>query len=213
MRVLQDHTELGSGFAIASADLEMRGGGDLLGAQQHGYIEAVGFDTYVELLDEAVQSARGDISRTRLDPEIEVPVSALISEDYMPEMDDRLQAYRALASCREVPEIRRLLSEWEDTWGEPPRSVLNLGWQAEIRALARDLGIERIHWLKVRAHLDFHPTTPVPPDRIVRLLDDQPQRFSMDGDSGDGRRLVVRFTPEEAEHPFQFLHWALRQLN
>jgi transcription-repair coupling factor (superfamily II helicase) len=211
MRVLQDHTELGSGFAIASADLEMRGGGDLLGAQQHGHIEAVGFDTYVELLEAAVQAARGDIGRTQLDPEIEVPVSALIPDDYMPDMDDRLQAYRALASCREVSEIRRLLADWEGSWGEPPRPVLNLGWQAEIRALARDLGIERVHWLSLRAHLDFHPTTRVEPEQIVDLLRDQPQRFSMNSDKG-GRRLVVRCTPEEAEHPFQFLHWALRQL-
>jgi transcription-repair coupling factor (superfamily II helicase) len=219
LQVLQENQELGSGMAVAQADLELRGAGDLLGESQHGQIAEVGIDVYIELLSEAVADARGELARKRLEPELEIPVRALIPDAYIDRMEDRLGAYRQLAAAQTVLDVRRVVESWEDLYGEPPPEVLNLGWMAEARLRCRDLGVERVSWLKVRLMIDLHPTTIVPPARVARLLKTQPQRFSMSDaafrgvpDAEPGHRLICRFSPEEAEYPFRFLHWALRQL-
>ena len=219
LQVLQDNQDLGAGMQVATADMELRGSGDLLGDSQHGQIDAVGLDTYIELLDEAVAHARGELSRQRLDPEIELPVKAIIPDDYIDEVPARLGAYRELSTCRTVDDVRRLIDRWESEWGEPPPEVLNLGWSAEARIRCRALGIERVTWMRVRVVLDFHPTTKVKPSRVAELVTRQPSRFSLNsGPSGGaeaaepGHRLVVRFSPEEAETPYRFLHWVFRQL-
>lgn len=211
LRVLQENTELGSGFAVASADMEIRGAGDLLGRSQHGHIQSIGFDAYVEVLEEAIAAARGDLTRSRLDPELEIPVPALIPEAYMETPEERLVAYRALALAATAADIRALVGRWERSLGEPPQPVLNLAWKTEVRLRCRELGILRLHWLKVRVILEFHGTTTVPPARIARLVTEQRQRFSLVARS-EGRRLAVRFTPVEGETPFRFLHWVLRQI-
>lgn len=211
MRVIQENTDLGAGFAIASADMELRGSGNLLGKNQHGHIQSVGLDTYVELLEEAAATASGEMSRRRLDPELEIPVSALIPDDYMPDIEDRLSAYRRIATATSRPEVRDLITGWEDAWGEPPPEVLNLGWTAEAKLRCRDLGIDRIDWLGVRVVLRFHETTPVPPQRLADLISSNPRRFTMSNRDGS-TKLIVRFTPAEGEWPFRFLHWVFREL-
>ncbi len=218
LRVLQDHQDLGAGMAIASADLEIRGSGDLLGESQHGQIAAVGLDTYIELLEEAVADARGDLNRQRLDPEIEIPVPTLIPDHWVDDVNERLTEYRRLAACQTVAEVRDLVTRWEDVYGEPPPEVLNLGWQAETRIRCRELGIERVSWLRVRVVLDFHHTTTVPPERVARVLKQNPDRFGVSNashsaipDVNPGYRLFARFESDEAEYPFRFLHWVFRQ--
>jgi transcription-repair coupling factor (superfamily II helicase) len=216
LRALQEHSDLGSGFAIATRDMEVRGSGTLLGEAQHGHIEAVGFDTYVELLEEAIAIARGDMTLKRLDPEIEIPVPMLIPEDWMPELQDRLTAYRELAMGRSTDQVRAVLSDWEDRFGEPPPEVLNLGWAAEAKVRARHLGIAHIRWHKVRVDLDFDSSSPVPRETIVALVSQDGQRFRLapipSQESTEAGRLVVRFTPAEGQWPFRFLHWLFRQL-
>ena len=215
LRALQEHSDLGAGFAIATRDMEVRGSGTLLGEAQHGHIEAVGFDTYVELLEEAIAVARGDMSRKRLDPQIEVPIATLIPEDWMPDIQDRLTAYRELATSRSTDEVRSVLSDWEDRFGEPPPEVLNLGWAAEAKVRARHLGIAHIRWHQVRVDLDFDASSPVPPEAVVALVNQDGQRFNLapipGQESSGATRLVVRFTPAEGEWPFRFLHWIFRQ--
>jgi transcription-repair coupling factor (superfamily II helicase) len=216
LRALQEHTELGSGFALATRDMEVRGSGTLLGEAQHGHIQAVGLDTYVELLEQAIASAKGDIAATRLDPEIDVPVPCLLPESYMPELSDRIGAYRRIASARTTGQVRSLIADWEETWGEPPPEVLNLGWSAETKVYCRDLGIRHVRWKQVRVSLDFATHTPVDPARIVALVSQQPERFALSTvPSSDPpiQRLTVRFSPEEGTWPFRFLHWLLRQLD
>jgi len=215
LRALQEHSDLGAGFAIATRDMEVRGSGTLLGEAQHGHIEAVGFDTYVELLEEAIAVARGDMSRKRLDPQIEIPVATLIPEDWMPDLQDRLTAYRELATSRSTDQVRSVLSDWEDRFGEPPPEVLNLGWAAEAKVRARALGIAHIRWHQVRVDLDFDPSSPVSPETVVSMVNQDGQRFSLSPIPGQeesgARRLVVRFTPAEGEWPFRFLHSVFRQ--
>ena len=215
LRALQEHTELGSGFALATRDMEVRGSGTLLGDAQHGHIQAVGLDTYVELLEEAIASAKGELASTRLDPEIDVPVPCLLPESYMPELEDRISAYRRLSSARTTADVRGVIAGWEESWGEPPPEVLNLGWSAETKVRCRDLGIAHVRWKQVRVSLDFAAHTAVDPGRIVTMAQQQPERFSLatvPGSEPATQRLTVRFSPEEGTWPFRFLHWLLRQL-
>jgi transcription-repair coupling factor (superfamily II helicase) len=219
LRVLQENQELGSGLMIAEADLELRGSGDLLGESQHGAIHELGLDTYVEMLDAAVAHARGDLARERLDPEVEVPVRALLPESYIEDLDRRLGEYRRLSATRSVPELRDLLSSWEDEYGAPPEEVLNLGWLTETRLRCRGLGIERIAWLKVRLLIDLHATTTIQEQQLAQLIRRDPQRFRRSdaahkgvADADPGRRLEVRFSAEEGAHPFRLLHWVLASL-
>jgi transcription-repair coupling factor (superfamily II helicase) len=216
LRALQEHTELGSGFALATRDMEIRGSGTLLGDAQHGHIQAVGLDTYVELLEEAIASAKGELAATRLDPEIEVPVPCLLPESYMPELDDRIAAYRRLSAARSTAEVRALIGAWEETWGEPPPEVLNLGWSAETKVRCRDLGIQQIRWMQVRVSLDFAVHTQVDPDGLVALVGQQSERFSLSvvpRTEPPVSRLMVRFSPEEGRWPFRFIHWLLGRLD
>jgi transcription-repair coupling factor (superfamily II helicase) len=216
LRALQEHTELGSGFALATRDMEIRGSGTLLGDAQHGHIQAVGLDTYVELLEEAIASAKGELAATRLDPEIEVPVPCLLPESYMPELDDRIAAYRRLSAARSTAQVRALIGAWEETWGEPPPEVLNLGWSAETKVRCRDLGIQQIRWMQVRMSLDFAAHTQVDPDELVALVGQQSERFSLSvvpRTDPPVSRLMVRFSPEEGRWPFRFIHWLLGRLD
>jgi len=213
LRTLLENTELGAGFQVASMDLEIRGSGNLLGEEQHGQIQAVGFDTYVELLEEAVQEAGGELARQRIDPEIDVPVTALLPEDYVPDLDARLHEYRRLAVCTTPQQVRDLVDEWEDRFGNPPVAVLNLGWLAETKVRARELGIERVSWLKVKVVLQFSPQTPLDPKKVVELVTAESKRFTLaKATEGGPTRLEVRFTPEEGEMPFRFLYWVFKRL-
>ncbi len=208
LRVLLEHQDLGSGFLVASADLEQRGAGTLLGDNQHGHVDAVGFDTYVELLDEVLAEARGELHRKRLDPEVEVPVPAFIPESLVPGIEERLSEYRYLSGAENTGQLRSLLDGMEDRYGELPVEVLNLGWLLETRLRCRELGIRRISWLKVRVDLEMDDQTPINAARLAALVKRLPNRFQL----REGGRLDVRFTDEEATYPFRFLYWLLTLL-
>ncbi len=128
LTTLSDHTELGSGFAIAMRDLELRGAGDLLGDEQSGHVAAVGFELYVALLDEAVEQLQaGDGAapaeeRVRLD----VDVDAYLPPDYVPFEAAKIDVHRRIAAAREPGELRALRAELRDRFGPPPQSVTNL---------------------------------------------------------------------------------------
>jgi transcription-repair coupling factor (superfamily II helicase) len=117
---------------------------------------------------------------------------------------------------RSTDQVRAVLSDWEDRFGEPPPEVLNLGWAAEAKVRARHLGIAHIRWHKVRVDLDFDSSSPVPRETIVALVSQDGQRFRLapipSQESTEAGRLVVRFTPAEGQWPFRFLHWLFRQL-
>ena len=208
LRVLLDHQDLGSGFAVAGADLEQRGAGTVLGDSQHGHVDAVGFETYVELLEDVLAEARGELHRKRLDPEVEVPVPAFIPESLIDGMEDRLTEYRRLASAESPAQLRAQLDALEERTGELPTEVLNLGWLLETRLRCRDLGIARLSWLKVRAELQLDASTSLVPAKLTALVARLPNRLSQP----EPGRLQVRFSDEEAEYPFRFLHWLLELL-
>jgi len=210
IRVVVENQSLGSGFHVAAADLELRGGGNLLGAAQSGNIDQVGYETWLELLEEAVHAARGEMERERIDPIIEVPVPAFLPDILVKDTEERLSWYRRISAAHGEREIERTLEELESEHGELPAPARNLGDLAIARLACRELGIVRCTWLKVRVLLELHPSSPLGAERTGAAARRHPKRFELE--ENRARTVAVRFTPEEANTPFRFLKWVFAQL-
>src|SRR5262249_27550796 len=123
IEALERHTELGSGFKIASLDLELRGAGDLLGAEQSGNVASVGLDLFCQMLDEASAELRGETVVHDVDPDLSFDVSALLPDECVSEVGVRLSLYKRLASAVDEAEVGQLAVEMEDRFGPPPAPV------------------------------------------------------------------------------------------
>src|SRR5215813_9230348 len=179
LRVLQELTELGSGFKLALRDLEIRGAGNLLGAEQHGHIAAVGFDLYSKLLAEAVAELKGEKTGVAVEPVISVNTEGFLPEDYVPEVNQRLAFYKRLAGASGDDAVAELRAELVDRFGPPPSEVEQLLDIVRIRGAARNLGIERIEAGSGRALLTFAPSTKVDPATLVGLVQKSRGRLAM----------------------------------
>ena len=143
LAAIRDFAEFGSGFKIAMRDLEIRGAGNLLGAEQSGHMMSVGYDMYLKLLDEAVLEERGEKPKEP-DCTADLNVTANVDKDYVSRGEERMDLYRRMAAIREQPDADDLLDEIIDRYGDPPKGVLNLIDIALLRANARKLAIKDI---------------------------------------------------------------------
>jgi transcription-repair coupling factor (superfamily II helicase) len=170
IEALERHTELGSGFQIASLDLELRGAGDLLGAEQSGNVVSVGFDMFCRMLEQAVQEMRGEEVQHEVDPELSVDVEALLPEDYVADVGVRLSLYKRLASAVDEAHVSEIAVEMEDRFGAPPdaarRLVKLMSLKTELRRL-RVLGCEA-NARVVTLHL--REDTPLDPAKVTTLI-------------------------------------------
>jgi transcription-repair coupling factor (superfamily II helicase) len=141
LEALQRFTELGAGFQIASQDLEIRGGGELLGAKQSGSIAAVGFDQYVKMLEAAVAELRGEPIHSEVDPELTIEIPGFIPDDYVPDPGQRLELYKRLSAVVDDDELKSVMNEISDRYGPLPGDVILLGELMGIKAMARRLGV------------------------------------------------------------------------
>jgi transcription-repair coupling factor (superfamily II helicase) len=170
LRVIEELTGLGGGFKLALRDLEIRGAGNLLGAEQHGHIAAVGFDLYTKLLEEAVRELKGEPAAGGVEPAIAVDAEALLPETYVPDVHQRLALYKRLADLGRLEEIDDMRAELTDRFGALPAAVEVLLDVVGLRVRARALGIERIEASAGRARLTFSSSTPVAPERLLALM-------------------------------------------
>ncbi|MBS2015266.1 MAG: transcription-repair coupling factor, partial [Deltaproteobacteria bacterium] len=170
IEALERHTELGSGFKIASLDLELRGAGDLLGAEQSGNVASVGLDMFCSMLDEAVHELRGEPVVHDVDPELSFDVTALLPDDYVSDVGVRLSLYKRLASAIDEAQVGELAIEMEDRFGPPPPEakclVRLMTLKCELRKL-RVLGCEA-HARSVTLHL--RDDTPLDPRKVLELV-------------------------------------------
>jgi transcription-repair coupling factor (superfamily II helicase) len=170
IEALERHTELGSGFQIASLDLELRGAGDLLGAEQSGNVASVGFDMFCRMLDEAVHEMRGEEVAHDVDTDLSFDAEALLPEDYVTDVGVRLSLYKRLASAADEAHVAEIAAEMEDRFGQPPeearRLVKLMSLKTELRRL-RALGCEANARL-VTLHL--RDDTPLDPAKIAVLI-------------------------------------------
>ena len=143
LAAIRDFAEFGSGFKIAMRDLEIRGAGNLLGAEQSGHMMSVGYDMYLKLLDEAVLEERGEAPKEP-DCTADLNVTANVDKDYVSRGEERMDLYRRMAAIRNQEDADDLLDEMIDRYGDPPKGVLNLVEIALLRANARKVGITEI---------------------------------------------------------------------
>jgi transcription-repair coupling factor (superfamily II helicase) len=140
LETLQRFTELGAGFQIASQDLEIRGGGELLGAKQSGSIAAVGFDQYTRMLERAVAELGGKPIHSEIDPELAIEHPGFIPDDYVPDPNQRLELYKRLSAIENDDELAGVMSEIADRYGPLPGEVILLGELMGVKAIARSIG-------------------------------------------------------------------------
>jgi len=144
LKTIGENTDLGSGFTIAMRDLELRGAGNLLGADQSGHIAAVGFDLYCQLVTEAVSELKGEPVEVPIEVTIDLPVDAHLPRDYVTRDDVRMEAYRRLAAVREPDDVEDVRAEWQDRYGPPPPPAAALLEAARLRAECVRLGIRSL---------------------------------------------------------------------
>lgn len=170
--VLQRFVELGSGFHIASQDLEIRGGGNLLGAEQSGNIASVGLDLFIELLDEAVQALKGkkvDVEDRHFEPEIQVPVRCEISSKFIEDSKLRLSLYRKISNCKSEQQLESIHQEILDRFGEVPPETHNLLWIIRLRNLLKKVGVESLTVQSQKTVLTVKKQSLIDLDEVMKL--------------------------------------------
>jgi transcription-repair coupling factor (superfamily II helicase) len=175
LTAIKEFSDLGSGFRIAALDLEIRGAGNLLGGQQSGQIDAVGFEMYMKLLEETVKELKGEDLDDDVRAVVNLKVDFRIPDDYVPDINQRLSIYRRMASARRDEDIRTLLDEVSDRYGAPPAAVLNLADYGRVRVGADRVGLETIDRDGSVVVYKFREKTKVDLARLVNLVRAHPE--------------------------------------
>ena len=144
LRAIQEFTQLGSGYQLATRDMEIRGVGNLLGVEQSGQMEAIGFDLYMDMLQEAIREIQGQEIPKVDDTQIDLNLTAFIPADYIPDLDQKLSAYRAVASTVSKEDLVQLAADWSDRYGSIPPAANHLLRVVELKQIAKSLGFSRI---------------------------------------------------------------------
>ncbi len=173
LRAIQEFTQLGSGYQLAMRDMEIRGVGNLLGTEQSGQVNTIGFDLYMEMLQDAIKEIRGQEIPTVDDTQIDLNITAMIPQSYIPDSDQKMQAYRQVAAAGSRVELYQILNDWSDRYGEPPKPVQNLLRIMELKQIAKSLGFSRIRPIKENVILD----TPMAEPAWQKLKDALPNHL------------------------------------
>jgi transcription-repair coupling factor (superfamily II helicase) len=175
LAAIKEFSDLGSGFRVAALDLEIRGAGNLLGGEQSGHIETLGFELYMKLLEQTVRELKGEEFEDDVRATVNLRVDLKIDPAYVPDMNQRLMLYRKVAAARRFEEIDRILDEANDRYGPPPDSLLNLADYGRIRVMADSLGVEAIDRDGRTVVLKFRPQARLDPARLVSLVRQRPE--------------------------------------
>ena len=179
LKVLMEHSDLGSGFQIAMTDLKIRGGGTILGASQSGHIAAVGYDMFLKLMENAIAELKGEAPLEPLEPEINARISAFISEAYIPDIDQRLAAYRRLAKMTDLIEINEFNMELIDRYGKLPKEASNLLLKITLKILCRQAGVSRLDLTGQQLILHFSDAHMKNSEHIVDMILSFPERYEL----------------------------------
>jgi transcription-repair coupling factor (superfamily II helicase) len=169
LAAIQEFCELGAGFRIAARDLEIRGAGNLLGAEQHGFIEAVGFETYCQLLEEAVAELEGRPPKARREVELRLGLDLQLPEAYIPEPELRLSFYKRLAATEDEDGVAGLIEEIVDRYGPAPAQLGTLARAQEVRVAAQRIGATAVQRRSGRWRVRLDPAV-APPNRLGEVL-------------------------------------------
>lgn len=170
LSAIKEYTELGSGFKIAMRDLEIRGAGNILGAQQHGHMEAVGYDLYCKMLNQAVKELKGDETEERFDTTVDIQMNAFIPAAYIPNEYQKLDIYKRIAGIESETESEEMLEELIDRFGDPPKSVENLLLISQIKAKAHMCHYTEINQKDDNIRFIFYEKANINPARIPDIV-------------------------------------------
>ena len=190
---IREYTEFGSGFKIAMRDLEIRGAGSILGGEQHGHLEAVGYDMYVQLLQNAIREEKGEAVESENNCVIDLSISAHIPESYIPLLPQRLGIYRRIAEIKTEDDVSDVIDELCDRFGEPPRAVLGLTEIALLRSRAFRHGITEV---SQRGNVIRLYCESISPEVSARLAERYSLRFMLGG--GKRPHYAITMAPGQA---------------
>jgi len=210
---IESASDLGAGFLLASHDLEIRGAGELLGDEQHGHIESIGFTLYMEMLEQAVAALkRGELPDVEKPlsggPEVNLRIPALIPEDYLPDVFTRLTLYKRIAGCSDSAALRELQVEMIDRFGLLPQQVKHLFALTSLRQRAEQIGIRKIDAGGQWGRLEFSEKTVVNPLSLVKLVQSAPNRYKLDGATA----LKFSLNADDAEEKIEAVNKLLNTL-
>ncbi len=177
LKALMDFSHLGAGLHLAMHDLEIRGGGNILGFAQSGHISAVGYELYLKLIERAIAELKGEEWYGDINPEINIEIPAFLPGDYVIDTDVRLNLYRRLSSLREASQLEEMKEEIRDRFGTPPQEVVNLLDIMFIRILLKKMGIIRLDAGPRSIVLSFSEHSPVNTESLVALINDDHSKY------------------------------------
>ncbi len=210
---IQRASTLGAGFMLATEDLEIRGAGELLGEQQSGSMQAIGYSLYMEMLEKATKAIQKGKTPNfdtplSLTAEINLHMPALIPDDYLGDVHQRLLFYKRISNADTQEKLDHIRMELIDRFGILPQAVKQLFSVHQIRLLAEQLGITKVDLNRQGGHIEFSPDTPVQAISIIQLMQKHPTYYRMDG----GQRLKVTVELEDYAKRLQFIHDVLKGL-
>jgi len=208
LKAIQQFTELGSGFYLALRDMEIRGAGNLLGAQQHGFIQEVGFDLYCKLLDEAVKELKGERIVKRPEVKMYLDLDLHIPEEYIPSPQQRVEVYQKIADARNPVDLKGIEEELADRFGKLDSQVTDVLTLAEAKLIAENKGVTRISLRKGLLEIEFHPEKRIGKEYVEKLSQrlNCPLEFSADNE------LQIRLKQGQKENQAFFVKKVLQKL-
>jgi len=213
LEAISEAQELGAGFMLASHDMEIRGAGELLGDEQSGQIQTIGFSLYMDMLDRAVKAIQSgreiDLEKpyaTTVDMNLRIP--ALIPADYLPDIHTRLTLYKRIASTTNESQLEALQIEMIDRFGLLPSATKNLFLQSKLRFEAESLGVSKIDAGASQGRIEFSEDTKVEPLNIVKLVQNQPQHYRLEG----ANHLKFTFDMQSSDKRLQAVHTLFKHL-
>jgi transcription-repair coupling factor (superfamily II helicase) len=174
LAALKEFSDLGAGFKIAALDLELRGAGNLLGGEQHGHIEAVGYDTYIRLLEESVRELKGEEVPLEIHATINLGLDIRIPTGYIADEAQRLRSYKRIADVKDEAQAGRVIEELGDRYGAVPEEVINLVRFSLLKSLAERAGVEAIDRRQGFANIKFHQQSKIDPFKLMALVRSTP---------------------------------------
>jgi transcription-repair coupling factor (superfamily II helicase) len=170
LAALKEFSDLGAGFKIAALDLELRGAGNMLGGEQSGHIEAVGFELYTSMLEAAVKEMKGETSQDRPATQLNLGIALRIDESYVPEENQRLRLYKKIAGAASEAAIAEVRAEMQDRYGAPPDATVYLLEASLIRLECERIGIAQVDRKRTELHIRFTENAAIDPQQLMRLV-------------------------------------------
>ena len=213
LEAIESIETLGTGFTLAAHDLEIRGAGELLGDEQSGQMQEIGYTMYTQLLERAVNSLKQgktlDLENSEKDTEVELHIPALIPDDYLPDVHERLVLYKRIASAKDEEALTELKIEMIDRFGLLPQQVKNLFEVTELRNHARVLGIEKIDLSDNGGYITFSKNPNIDTAIIIELIQTKPHVYRLDGQN----KLKIAYESDNEQKRIEFIRTLLKMLS